>query len=580
MNSDTTHRAMDAVQVKDQKINLGVVQNYYNVASTYSELAEDQSYGYETKLWAIQKKQEAATQLVGKAEEKVQKYREIREEFDQEIKNQRLMKFVRKVAELENAPKPDPNKKNQANPQLKEPAEQTQSDETLNEQIEEFYGEHMDTWVSAAEDISGLVMDHFDTNDFGSADFGTKADKANAGLGGIFGIFGAIKSVFEAWNHFSKLHKEDKEVKAKGITLDAADKWQRVREGLEKVVEVITSTMGAVGNFLNEGPAAILGLISNCAVMLLKFITIADSSARAGGILKRKQKLWNRMSEKRTKYKDDATLVSALDMSGWHTRASLVKKKRDFLREYLTKLQLGSANNEAVAKKQALDPKKIYRKVKESYGEDYTNLSDKIDAEKTWAKEQGIMGQSGEERKKYEHRIHMMEALELVERYYEEDAAHDRHLKMIGHAVEDSITESIDMIGNIGGLTVVGSWAGILSKAAAVYSIARGVGSKIYSWASDKNGHSNDKEFRRTEMSQTMFQTIKGITTSQYGWDGETFQADELEDFRLESANDRLDHIHGMITGLDLHMNPLLFAESKEDFVSNLASAFSQDGNG
>ena len=151
---------------------------------------------------------------------------------------------------------------------------------------------------------------------------------------------------------------------------------------------------------------------------------------------------------------------------------------------------------------------------------------------------------------------------------------------MIGHAVEDSITESIDMIGNIGGLTVVGSWAGILSKAAAVYSIARGVGSKIYSWASDKNGHSNDKEFRRTEMSQTMFQTIKGITTSQYGWDGETFQADELEDFRLESANDRLDHIHGMITGLDLHMNPLLFAENKEDFVSNLATAFSQDGNG
>ena len=587
LKGEYSHRRSEKLLLAQQYENMRDVNRRIEQASTYTILNEDQSFGYDLKLKEMQLKQEATQKTIDAADEKIQKYSLIRNEFAEETGNERLMRFIRKVAGLENRPAPDPNAQQSNQPKAPLSPEEAKrkglTDETIKEQVEEFYGEYGDAWGTAAEDITDVVLNHFDTTNLGDAGFGSAADKADVGLSGIFSFFGAIKATFSAWNTFSRMYKNDKLRKMRGEKKDAHDIWQDVRVGLEKVVDIINSTLGFVGSFLKEGPAAILGLASNAATLLLKFVTIADSSARAGGILYRKQKLWNQMEEKKAKHKDELMLVQALDFSGFGTRAHVIKKKREWLRDYLSNnVKLGSTDQKVAVKQQfaADDKKKKRLSEKVHYGDDYVNLSDKLDAEKAWGKQQNF---TFAQEKEYKKRVHLMEALELIERYYEEDAAHNRHLKMIGHAVEDSITESVDMIGNLGDLSVIGgSWGKILNIAAGAYKVVRGIGSEVYKHVSKVNGHNDAKKFLRTEMSDTMFQSIKGITTPEYGWipAAGSFNPDFMPDFRLKSANERVKHIHGMMNGLDLHMNPLLETSDREGFVENLASAFSQDGNG
>ena len=282
--------------------------------------------------------------------------------------------------------------------------------------------------------------------------------------------------------------------------------------------------------------------------------------------------------------------AEAYNLQGMWSRASRVKEKRDLLRQRLAdgtfKLQAeGNAGNanagNAIATGTDLRGGTVkYRKITTSYGSAYASLSDKIDKEKTWGKAQNF-GENSSEKKQYKTRVRLMEALELIERYYEEDQSQNRQLKLMGHSIEDSITESTSMIANLADLSVVGAGVGkILKVAAASYGLVRGVGSWAYGKISEANGHANDKEFVRNEMAETMFQSIKGITDESYGWRSDHFAVEAVENHKVASAANRMKHVRGMMTGLDLHLDPLLTAPNKEEFLKSLSSAFSQDGNG
>ncbi len=508
--------------------------------------------------------------------------------FQKEMQNQDLMYLVKKIANIDLSMDTEPPVQQDENGNPIEPPKNITA-----ESVEEFYDEHVEVWTEGAGQINDLIFNSFEQADLDAAGISV-GEKVT---GGIFGMFGVLVSAFKAWNTFAKMHKDDKDRAERGEQKSAATRWQHARDGMEAIVDVINNTLGLVGTFLNDGPAAILGIISNCASIFMSFIKIADSGARIHGINKRKSKLWAKIEQKRMKYANEPGAEVEAEAytlpTGFFkgTRAHRIKNKRDALRAKLASPEF------AVGQTETLEGK--HRKVKTNYGDSYTGLTNKIDAAKAARKgaAAGAPGtpaptgapatQTEAEKKKEKTRIRLMEALHTIEEYYQEDQAQDRQIKILGHSLEDSITESVDIVGNLADLSVVGASVGkILNVAASCYGLARHAGSWAYGKVSKLTGHAADKDFRRSEMARNMFDSIRGMTEGNattpgpYGWDGTTFLLDGVPDFRIRSGADRLSHMRGMMTGLDVRIDPLLKAENKGEFVESLASAFSQDGNG
>ena len=410
---------------------------------------------------------------------------------------------------------------------------------------------------------------------------------SNKATGGIFNIFGALTNVFKAWNTFANMAKKDYDMRERGDKKDAADRWQDARNGLQTVVDLLNSVLGTAGTFTADAVSATLGIISNCATMFMKLIAIADSSARIHGVNKRKKALREQIQKKREKYESEKDMESAgyYDLPDKFGVARKIKAKRRELREKLAGQKLSNGANVATEKNVSEVSDAKFRHISKSYGGDYTTLSDKIIEEKEWRREgeSGANAASMEDRTIYKRRLHMMEALELLERFYEEDQAQNRQIKILGHALEESITESVSMAGNLGKISVVGAGAGaICSVAASTYKAVSSFTKFAVGKIRGAMGHDNDKAFRRNEMAMTMFNSVEGLTNTQkYGLEGGVAgSVDQVQDMYLDSAAERLHHVRGMMTGLDVHLDPLMTAENKGEFIASLSSAFSEDGNG
>lgn len=617
--ADITHTASMQGKVQLHQGKLSMVENACGVLdSNYSVLEYDQGTGYRGRMERLRKKLGETKAFSGHAVHKAEKSAAARSRYQKETQNARLMRMVKKIAELGQegdlgefqlipglkapaaAPQPQQDQTGAAgqtgqdastgqtgNTQAQQPEEEKKSlfwrGQENATKLADGYDEHADFWVSLASDINDTIFNHFDLFDFDKK--GVKT--SNTALGGVFGVFGALCSAFKTWNTFVNMMKKDYDMRGRGEKKDAADRWQDAREGLEAIVDLINDTLGAIGNFGGDMLSGIIGIISNCATLFMKCIAVADSSARIAGVNHRKNDLWDQIQKKREKYESEKDMESAgyYDLPNKIGAARKIKAKRRELREKLAGQKLSTGENVATEKNLSEVSDKKFHHISKSYGDDYTTLSDKIIAEKERRKE----GESGEnaaaleDRTTYKRRLHMMEALELLERYYEEDQAQNRQIKILSHALEESAVESVNMAGNLAKVSVVGAGVGtIISVATSTYSVVSSVTRFTTEKIRGAMGHDNDKSFRRNEMAMTMFNSVEGlINTPKYGLEGGVVgSVDQVQDMYLDSAAERLHHVRGMMAGLDVHLDPLMTAGNKGEFIASLSSAFSEDGNG
>lgn len=609
--ADITHTASMQGKVQLHQGKLSMIENTCGVLdSNYSVLEYDQGIGYRGRMERLRKKLGETKALSGHAVHKVEKSAAARSRYQKETQNARLMRMVKKIAELgqegdmgefqmipglkvpATAVQPQQNQTGAAGQtgtaaQTQQPEEEKESlfwrGQEKATKLADGYDEHADIWVSLASDINDTIFNHFDMLDFNKK--GVKA--SGKSLGGVFGVFGALCSAFKTWNTFVNMMKKDYDMHERGEKKDAADRWQDAREGLEAIVELISNTLGAIGNFGGDMLSGILGIISNCATLFMKCISVADSSARIAGVNHRKNDLWDRIQQKRAKYEAEKDMESAgyYDLPNKWGAARKIKAKRRELREKLAGQKLSTGDNVATEKNVSEVSNAKFQHISKSYGDDYTTLSDKIIAEKERRKE-GEAGENAaslEDKTTYKRRLHMMEALELLERFYEEDQAQNRQIKILGHALEESAVESVSMASNLAKVSVVGAGVGaILSVASSTYKVVSSATKFTVGKIRGAMGHDNDKSFRRNEMAMTMFDSVAGLTnTPKYGLEGGVVgSVDQVKDMYLDSAAERLHHVRGMMAGLDVHLDPLMTAENKGEFIASLSSAFSEDGNG
>ena len=596
-----SHRKEDADKLKEQQGKYEELNaKVSGMGDTYSVLEKDKQYNFQDRLKALQDKNENAKKFFVDAKDKVEKYKGYRDEFEAETQNKRLMRLVRKISLL-GAQGAAANQTPGAvlksgNIQAVAP-KYSEDDKTKKEEVDEFYSEHAEVWKGAANSITDFVHNHLDLS--GKKKDGSAADTSDKVFGVFWGFIDSLIAAFQAWNTFSRMYKRDKNrdlMEGEGQK-DHADRWQDARVGMEKIVGVITSVLGTIGTVAGTGPGAILGIISNCAVLFMKCITIADSGSRAHGINKRKWRLWKTIEEKRKKYLDEAAggdqdaqeAADALDVNQWYrTRAGGINKKRAELREKLANnddMKLSSGTHIATSRQQHVGKGWLGKDV--TVYEGYDNLYNKIDQEKQKRYESLDSGQikrGKTEDKKQKKKIRLMEALQLIEQYYEEDQAQNKHFKMIAHALEESATESLDMVANLANLSVIGDNIGkIIKVATAAYGLVRDVGAWVVNHIRDAAGHGEIKGINRKEMASNMYSSIEGMLSMDYGWDGNDFLSENIDkvvNYRVESGARRLKHMRGMMTGLDVHLEPLMTAGNKSALVDSLASSFSQDGNG
>lgn len=564
---------------------------YADLRSGYADLKTEKEVSYAWKMLTMGNRLER----VKKSEEKIthaaEKSAAARKLFDEETGNKRLMTLVRKIAALSGSEMGDfklvPGQTS-GTAGTASPAQQPTQDTPSafwkrQEKVEEgteVYETYEAPFIELASGINDAVQAHFEMKDVK----GIGVDLSNQGLGGGMAVVGAIASAFGAWNTFTKMYKTDKERRERALETgekkDAEDRWQDAREGLQAVVDLISNTLGAIGTFGADALSGILGLIGNCAVLLTKFISIADSSVRVNKINVRKYRLWQRIKQKREKYKASGELESSAyyELPFKFSFAKEIKAKRRALRTSLA--QMKDRDGHAIATEEAVSSVSTekFQHIEKTYGEDYTDLESKIQEEKEHRKTD-----KSEDRTVYKKRVRMMEALELIEQYYELDQAQDRQVKILGHSVEDSVTESASVLSNLAKVSVIGATAGqILAASNAIYKVA----SKTTKFAVKKIranlGHENDKAFRRNEMAMTLVKSVEDLTKDgKYALQGgKKGNVEAVEDYRLTSAAERLSHVHGMMTGLDIHLSPLMAAQNKGEFLQSLSSAFSEEGNG
>lgn len=611
--ADITHNASMQGKVQLHQGKLSMIENTYGVLeSNYSVLKYDQGIGYRGRMESLRKKLGETKALSGHAVHKVEKSAAARFRYQKETQNARLMRMVKKIAELGQkgdlgdfqmipglktpvvASQPQQSQAGVAgqtgtteNAQTQQPEEEKENlfwrGQEKAIKLADGYDEYADTWVSLASDINDTIFNHFDMSDFDKK--GVEA--SGKSLGGVFGVFGALCSAFKTWNTFVNMMKKDSDMRGRGEKKDAADRWQDAREGLEAIVELINNTLGAIGNFGGDVLSGILGIISNCGTLFLKCISVADSYARIHGVDHREEALWDRIQQKRAKYEAEKDMESAgyYDLPNKIGKARMIKAKRRELREKLAGQKLSTGESVATEKRVSEVSDAKFQHISKSYGDDYTTLSDKIIKEKERRKE-GEAGENAaslEDKTIYKRRLHMMEALELLERYYEEDQAQNRQIKILSHALEESAVESVNMVGNLAKVSVVGAGVGaILSVAASTYKVVSSGAKYFVGKIRGNMGHDNDKTFRRNEMAMTMFDSVAGLTnTPKYGLEGGVVGTiDQVQDMYLDSAAERLHHVRGMMAGLDVHLDPLMTAGNKGEFIESLSSAFSEDGNG
>ncbi|MDO4260623.1 MAG: hypothetical protein Q4C82_00965, partial [Eubacteriales bacterium] len=434
------------------------------------------------------------------------------------------------------------------------------------------------------KDITETSMDIHEYGLNGKAPDGSNTDPSGiAGatvscINGLVAIYRAVQTILE-------MNKERKRRLLRNEEDDSHTAWQRHRKCIKEAVSVGTSVLDIVASFLVTPVKEVLGIIGNGLALLEQLVTIGDSTGRIQGVEMRKRELWKRIRAKREKYvkEKDTELAAAYSVSE-SPSVGEIKNKRDALRAKLAGDEFKTGEEQKkIASEKALTGK--HRDVKKSYGSDYTTLSDKIMAEKKWAG--GQSGLTGEERSKYKKRVRLMEALELIEQYYTSDQAESRQKKMRGHTIADAVAEGATMVANLTDIAqvfatgTVGVGRVMKIGIAASSLIRKGVSAGYAAW-SERSGHSADKEFIRNEMAETLYESIKGLTRGEDSVlkaDG-TFVYDQMSDKVLASAEGRVSNLSSVLTTLDVSIAPLMTAASKQEMVSSLAAAFSQEGNG
>lgn len=596
-NRQITHNPTAQLYAGEMKHSSEQAQGIYaDLRSNYADLKTDKGTSYAWKMLAMGDRLERAKRSEERITHATEKSAVSRKLFDEETGNTRLMTLVRKIASLSGTGlgtfKLVPGENTGTSGAASQPAQQQNGSENTTskfwkrqEVVEEgtdIYETYEAPFIELASGINDAVQAHFEMKDVK----GIGVDVSNKGLGGGMAAVGAIASAFGAWNTFAKMYKTDKDRRERardegtGEQKDAQDRWQDAREGLQAVVDLISNTLGTIGTFTADAVSGILGLISNCAVLLTKFISIADSSVRVHKLNTRKYAIWQKIKQKREKYAGAKEMESAgyYELPFKFTFAKEIKAKRRALRSSLAQMKDREGNAIATEAKVSSVSNRKFQHIENTYGEDYTGLEQKIQEEKEYRKTN-----TSEDRAVYKRRVRMMEALELIEQYYELDQAQDRQIKILGHSVEDSVTEGVSVVSNLAKVSVVGATAGqILAASNAIYKVA----SKTTKFAVKKIreglGHGNDKEFRRNEMAMTLVRSVEDITKDgKYALQGGVKgNVEAVEDYRLSSAAERLSHVHGMMTGLDIHMSPLMEAENRGEFLQSLSSAFSEEGNG
>lgn len=377
--------------------------------------------------------------------------------------------------------------------------------------------------------------------------------------------------------------------------------WRVIREAISGALDVIqegAECLGLVGTFVPiVGP--ILSVIGSGAGLVQSTINVLDSGARTLRLRSEKKKFWERMEEKKKKYESKKDFESAgyynLGKDFFKSSETAIEEKRERLRDQIVEYDIAKSVIEN--KKSDKDLKNIKRakkvngknmigniQVKDTkvvYGNYFTKLSSEIMDEKDKKKED-----------KDKRKLHMMEALDMVEKYYILNQAQKRQKKKLR---DESIDMGLGLLGFAGDLTELIGEAGaavsgglslsmsVIGKAASIASsginIVKGIYSDIHEERSKKNGHLNDKKLRRNEMALTLMNSVNSVMKTEYGWQDkeETFKLDFIPDTKVFTASDNLEVFDETLTGVDINLQDLIGAESKREFMDVLSASFSQE---
>ena len=616
-----SHTAAVRNRLEAQGVNLEGGNLLYNdIQSAYGDLEEDMYYSssYNLTMKGLDAKRKRAEESYGTAQKHMVKYTEARKSLEKTANKTVEKKILVKIGKLSGQ---SASASTQTQPQTPTPAPATAQQSTsfyslkdilsgIASTAKNFFGmaneitaetdalettsDIMETNLGHAGDLKDVVETAMDIQEYGLNGKAPDEDGFDSGTatGAVMDCVNGLIAVYKAVKSFMSIWQKNKERKQRNEERDGHTVWQHVRELISQVISLGTSALGIASSYVPSPVSEILGIIGNGLNLLGQFITIGDSAVRIIGSKARKNMLWKKIQRKREKYKSDKNADAELEEAyniGFFWRTSKIKAKRDQLRAKLASglysLQGGGQNNtgQAIATRQELTEK--HRKVKVGYGSDYTTLSDKIMAEKTWAAGQTNFKGSWAYRD-YKKRVRLMEALEIMEQYYTLDQAENRQLKLAGHTLEDAVKEGSSMIANLTDIVQLFSTGTvgvgkILKIGIAVGSMVRNGVSSAYSTWSEKSGHNNDKEFIRKEMAETLYNSIEGLTKdSEYNLSEGMFAFDQMKDRYLASAESRVSELSSVVTTLDLSMAGLMTAGNKADMIASMAAAFSQEGNG
>ena len=405
----------------------------------------------------------------------------------------------------------------------------------------------------------------------------------NSAVGIIGGVLSGIASVVTLSKTLVALVKairnEYKSGKDGGdVTIDNQGRFQQVRGFVHKAADIMEGFGDTFGPLTQVIPFydSIVGLCQGSIAMAGDTMDLVSSSMGIHSMRKYRDKIYQRIQERRALYTADETrdrkAASAYNVTG---KKGLEKKRHELEREAAIKGEKTGAVRIVAASSRRSKNDTIFREAQYGLGERIQATED-----------------VGDQRR--------LEAMEMMEEYREADQAHKKNVKALLHNVEAivkggiGITSSgMSLAGEIACMTGVGAAVGLALKTASgvmdlgssIYEKGREVGSFVYKSVRTLTGAEDNKNTVREDMAISLMERMEEVSASPIWTTDNKGFAEDQDLYSLGESNTRqlfrqshnVEHLHQILRkGLDTDMPDLLESESRADLKGKLAAAFGQ----
>lgn len=405
----------------------------------------------------------------------------------------------------------------------------------------------------------------------------------NSAVGIIGGVLSGIASVVTLSKTLVALVKairnEYKSGKDGGdVTIDNQGRFQQVRGFVHKAADIMEGFGDTFGPLTQVIPFydSIVGLCQGSIAMAGDTMDLVTSSMGIHSMRKYRDKIYQRIQERRALYTADETrdrkAASAYNVTG---KKGLEKKRHELEREAAIKGEKTGAVRIVAASSRRSKNDTIFREAQYGLGERIQATED-----------------VGDQRR--------LEAMEMMEEYREADQAHKKNVKALLHNVEAivkggiGITSSgMSLAGEIACMTGVGAAVGLALKTASgvmdlgssIYEKGREAGSFVYKSVRTLTGAEDNKNTVREDMAISLMERMEEVSASPIWTTDNKGFAEDQDLYSLGESNTRqlfrqshnVEHLHQILRkGLDTDMPDLLESESRADLKGKLAAAFGQ----